>query len=172
MKFLGIRNGHDCNISYSDGNKVRYIKFERNLQEKHFHWPPIEGHADDMPYLVDKAKEILGVDFRDLDGIALSVDTAHHNVDRPIREEENYFQVDTNFATYWDQFNCPVYNINHHYTHTLSCWPMVDVTEVSTEFVLDSSPHRTRSQIRQVSCSGVSTFQSSSSSVSRVSGGS
>ena len=24
MKFLSIRDGHDCNISYSDGNKVRY----------------------------------------------------------------------------------------------------------------------------------------------------
>lgn len=26
MKFLGIRNGHDCNIAYSDGTKVKYAK--------------------------------------------------------------------------------------------------------------------------------------------------
>lgn len=137
MKFLGIRNGHDCNISYSDGAKVRYIKFERNLQEKHFHWPPIEGYPDDIPFILNKAKQILGVDFNDLDGIGLCIDIVNHQLDRPINEDENYFQVDTNFATFWDQFNCPVYNINHHYCHTLSCWPMVDVTKVNTEFVLD-----------------------------------
>ena len=79
MKFLGIRNGHDCNITYTDGTQVRYIKFERNLQKKHYNW----GHAsgDDIPTLLDLTKKILGIDYADLDGIAMAADPAHHPLD-------------------------------------------------------------------------------------------
>ena len=144
MKFLGIRNGHDCNISYSDGTKVRYVKFERNFQSKHYHWGAIPESQDDMPYLIQKAKEILGVDFRDLDGIAMATDIGYHKVDRPIPADENFIKVDTSKATFWDQFNCPVYNLNHHFTHALSCWPLIDVSKVRTEFVLDGLGNRGR----------------------------
>lgn len=147
MKFLGIRNSHDCNISYSDGNKVRYIKFERNFQKKHYHWAEFKTFQDDVPMLLEKAKEILGVDFRDLDGIAIVADITHHDVDGKKREkivigdaippDQTFAKVDTKHVTFWDQFNCPVYNIDHHFAHTLSCWPLVDVTKVKTEFVLD-----------------------------------
>lgn len=147
MKFLGIRNSHDCNISYSDGNKVRYIKFERNFQKKHFHWQELPAKVDDVPALVEKAAEFFGVDFRDLDGIAIVADITHHDVDGKNRQEitvgdaipadQTYAKVDTKVVTFWDQFNCPVYNLDHHFAHTLSCWPLVDVTKVRSEFVLD-----------------------------------
>ena len=76
MKFLSIRDGHDCNISYSDGNKVRYLKFERNYQKKHYNW----GHesGDQMEFLLKEAQRIWAIDFSDLDGIALVNDHAHH----------------------------------------------------------------------------------------------
>jgi len=147
MKFLGIRNGHDCNITYTDGTKVRYVKFERNLQLKHYHWgtvPDLEPGQDDMPILLSKAREILGIDYSDLDGIAMATDISLHKVDRPIPADENFIKVDTKVATFWDQFNCPVYNLNHHYTHTLSCWPIVDVSTVRKEFVLDGLGNRGR----------------------------
>lgn len=137
MKFLGIRNGHDCNISYSDGTKVRYIKFERNFQEKHFHWPPIPDYPDDMPYLLEKTRDILGIDYSDLDGIAMSADVGIHAIDRPIPRDETYIKLDKKLNPLWDQFSCPVYHIDHHFCHTLSCWPLVDITTVNTEFVLD-----------------------------------
>lgn len=147
MKFLGIRNSHDCNISYSDGNKVKYIKFERLFQKKHYHWNEFAPKVEDVPLLLEKAKEVLGVDFRDLDGIAIVADITHHNIDGKYREEivvgdaippdQTFAKVDTKIVSFWEQFNCPVYNLDHHFSHTLSCWPLVDVTKVKNEFVLD-----------------------------------
>lgn len=135
MKFLGIRDGHDCNITYTDGVRARYIKFERNLQYKHYNW----GHAtgDQMPQLLELAQKILNVRFDDLDGICMANDIAHHQLDRDIARNELWFQVDTKKNPFWAQFNCPVYKIDHHYSHALSCWPLTDVTKVRTHFVLD-----------------------------------
>jgi carbamoyltransferase len=138
MKFLGIRNGHDCNVSYSDGRQVKYAKIERNVQIKHYHTGSITGDkTDDMPSLLKHAETIFGIDLQDLDAICMTSDPGLHPLDREITVYENWFEVDKSKNPFWDQFKCPVYNLNHHYTHTLSCWPLVDLDTVDTHFVGD-----------------------------------
>lgn len=141
MKFLGIRNGHDCNIAYSDGIKVRYAKIERNVQKKHYNTASIKGgdveKKDDVPELLQHAKDIFGIDLQELDGICISNDPGLHKLDREIQINENYFEIDKSKNEVWSQFKCPVYRVDHHYSHTLSCWPLVDLDTVSTHFVLD-----------------------------------
>lgn len=142
MKFLSIRDGHDCNISYSDGKTVRYIKFERNYQKKHYNWGHEEG--DQMEFLLKEAQRIWGIDFRDLNGIALVNDNAHHKLDRDIALNELYYVIDKEKNPFWAQFNCQVFKIDHHYAHMMSCWPLVNVQDVRTHFVVDGLGDHTR----------------------------
>lgn len=139
MKFLGIRNGHDCNIAYSDGTKVKYAKIERNLQIKHYNTASVTGinKSDDVPSLLDHARRIFNIDLKTLDGICISNDFGLHVLDREIQLNENYFLIDKSKNPLWAQFSCPVYRLDHHYSHTLSCWPVVDLDTVDVHFVLD-----------------------------------
>lgn len=133
MKFLGIRNGHDANITYTDDTKIRYLKLERNLQQKHYNW----GHraGDDYAFLIEQAQKILGVSFKGLDAIALSNDGAHHKLARDLRPNELHIPVIDD--PLFKQFGCPVFQLDHHYTHALSCWPLVDIKDVDAHFVFD-----------------------------------
>lgn len=138
MKFLGIRNGHDCNIAYSDGIKVKYAKIERNVQKKHYNTASITAgdKKDDVPELLQHAKDIFNIDLQELDAICISNDSGLHKLDRDIQLNELWFEVNKK-GTLWDQFKCPVFRIDHHYSHTLSCWPLVDLDTVKTHFVFD-----------------------------------
>ena len=139
MKFLGIRNGHDQNITYTDGTRVRYAKLERNFQQKHYNFNHAPG--DDIVELIDQARKLFGVNTNELNGICISngfsTDVIEHKFDRYIQLDELWFQVDKNKNKFWDQFPCPVYHIDHHYSHTLSCWPLIDLSKVKTHFVID-----------------------------------
>jgi carbamoyltransferase len=135
MKFLGIRNGHDANLTYSDGPTVRYVKFERNFQQKHYFWNPNNPQKIDYAHLLTEAQRILGVSFDDLDAICLSNDNAHHTLPRAMQLHE--LVMDVKSDTFFSQFNCPVFNLDHHYTHALSTWMLTDLTQVRTHFVLD-----------------------------------
>lgn len=133
MKFLGIRNGHDANLTYTDGTRVRYIKFERNFQQKHYNW----GHrsGDDYAHLLSEAQTILGVRFDDVDAICLSNDNAHHALPRTLQLHELAMVVKDD--TFFSQFNCPVFNLDHHHTHALSTWMLPNAQHAKTHFVLD-----------------------------------
>lgn len=135
MKFLGIRDGHDCNVTYTDGTKVRYIKFERNLQKKHYNWEHEEG--DHLSDLLKRTKELFKIDFDDLDAICFSYGNVAHQNDRDIMPDELMYEVDKSKDNVWNQFNCPVWRGDHHYTHAMSCWPLVDLDTVKTHFVVD-----------------------------------
>jgi len=136
MRFLGVRDNHDCNITYSDGKNVKYIKFERNLQIKHYHWQE-QAVGDTVSDLMQKAQKILGVDFKDLDGICYSYGNLNHSLDRLIEPDELYFKTKSAEHPFWSQFSCPVYRIDHHYAHILSCWPLLDLDDATTHFVFD-----------------------------------
>lgn len=135
MKFLGIRNGHDCNITYTDGERVRYIKFERNFQKKHYNW----GHdnGDDVPRLLQATQKILNISLNDLDAICLANAIPEHVLNQSPQLNQLWCAVDTQKAPFWSQFNCPIFMIDHHYSHALSCWPLTDVTKIRTHFVFD-----------------------------------
>lgn len=123
MKFLGLRLcDHDSNITYTDGQTVRYIKSERIHQIKH------HGYCDFSSYLKDI--EHWNIDYSKLDAVAIVVD--HDRLD--FKKEDLLTQRAPNFLP---NINCPVYIIDHHYAHALSCWPVVDVDSVDLAFVSD-----------------------------------
>lgn len=134
MKFLGIRNGHDQNVSYSDGTTVRYIKFERNYQIKHYNW--MHNIEDDLSDILNNTVKILNIDLTDLDGICFSSGCIHHRLDKNLDISELFMEINPNNPI-WNQFSCPVYSIDHHYAHALSTWPLINIDKVKTHFVLD-----------------------------------
>ena len=125
MNFLGISiRNHDANISYSSEKKIKYIKFEREFNQKHF------GCFDYyfIQYVLDKWK----INIKDIDAVAYVTDMSFfnlpHYIDNLIEElkPKNWF---------FKKFNCPFFKIDHHYAHSLSLWPLTDKSDV--DFVLD-----------------------------------
>jgi carbamoyltransferase len=123
MKFLGLRLcDHDSNISYTDGTTVKYIKSERPHQIKH------HGYTDFSSYQADIAH--WNIDYSTLDAVCIVVDEI--KLDFP--KENVLWQLAPQFLP---SISCPVYIIDHHYAHSLSCWPVIDVDTVDTAFVFD-----------------------------------
>jgi carbamoyltransferase len=123
MKFLGLRLcDHDSNITYTDGTVVRYVKSERIHQVKHHGYNDFSSYIDDIKHW--------NINFDELDAVAICVD--QHKLD--FKKEDVLWQQAPNFLP---GISCPVYIIDHHYAHSLSCWPVVDVDTVDTAFVFD-----------------------------------
>ena len=115
MKLLAIRQEcHDSNFSYYDGNTVRYFKSEREEQIKH-HFYGNFWQWRDVIY------EQFGVDYKDLDEIAVVITPSHVNL--PKNSEEIFPSINYNnfFAS-----DCPVERVDHHYSHALSAWMLYD----------------------------------------------
>ncbi len=123
MKFLGLRLcDHDSNITYTDGTAVKYIKSERIHQEKHHGYNDFSSYFEDIKYW--------NIDYSKLDAVCIVVD--HDRLD--FKKEDLLSQKAPNFLP---NITCPVYIIDHHYAHALSCWPVVDVDDVDFAFVSD-----------------------------------
>jgi carbamoyltransferase len=135
MKFLSIcysqdDNGHDGNFAYSDGTKVKYFKVERHRQVKHGGW-------NDVNELISHIK-LLDIDITQLDGIVFAGTTteASTNIDEVASIVR---QKDIDVLSDFKQITCPIYNVNHHFLHKLSCWPLKNYDKVTTSFVCDGS---------------------------------
>lgn len=123
MKFLGLRLcDHDSNIAFSDGTSVRYIKSERIHQIKHHGYNSFSAYQEDIKHW--------NIDYSSLDAVAIVVDQEKLN----FQKEDVLSQLAPNFLP---GITCPVYIIDHHYAHSLSCWPIVDIDKVDTAFVFD-----------------------------------
>lgn len=117
MKLLGIRLGHEGNISFYDGQTLHYLKTERLTQKKHD-----SLSIDDLEKTIRSA---WGVSLSDIDEIAV-VDnwkpktwkSKEHGI--TIGVQETY-----NGRDFW--------KIHHHYAHALS---LLDDT-VNTRIVID-----------------------------------
>lgn len=144
MKFLGIRNHHDTNVTYTDGQKVTYIKLERNLQDKHYCLTTYDDIKNrELEIILKKTRDILDINLMDLDAIAVSLYTDHDakntfNTSHYHDINELHKLIDKTRHTFWNQFKCPVFSVDHHWAHALSCWPLVNVEEVNTHFVIDA----------------------------------
>ena len=127
MKFLGIRlDEHDSNITYTDGVNVKYFKPERNNQIKHF------GYNNLSAWL--EAEKILDFKLSEIDAIALVIDVFRHPWCKREDPEALYESITIPVEPFKD-LKCPVYRVDHHYAHSLSCWPLKDNS--ATDFVLD-----------------------------------
>jgi carbamoyltransferase len=113
MKLLSLRLcEHDSNFSFFDGNKLHYFKSERKYQEK--------NHAyNDLYSWRKEVNDLFGVDYKDIDEIAVIFDPWRHNLPT---DNENFFP-----AIEYDYFPFKkVYRVNHHYAHALSGWMILD----------------------------------------------
>ena len=127
MKLLSIRSdAHDSNVTYFDGEKLKYFSFERDFQNKHhgFHniygWTRILDVWDIEPSDVDAVCVVL--DCQDYAGILkLDVHKVHEEIEIPFFRDLG--------------FSCPIHRIDHHYAHTLSLWPLG--VEPTIHFVFD-----------------------------------
>lgn len=140
MQFIGIHIGHDCNLTYTDNLSVRYVKLERNFQVKHYLNQILSDNIEVYDYLTDFLKDcekILKIKISSVDAICYNINTAFYSPEHEVLLKEPCVQIDNNKSQFWNQFNCPVYNINHHYAHALSCWPLVNIKDSKYHFVLD-----------------------------------
>ena len=107
MKLLGLRlQPHDANISYYDGECIRYLKTERLTQKKHHSYDNLWEWRSDI-------KNAWGLDYRDVDEMCIIL---CHSPVFP------YIDQYKNISTEHDYFPAPCRSwcINHHYAHALS----------------------------------------------------
>ena len=126
MKFLGLRlDEHDSNITYTDGQNIKYFKPERFNQIKHFGYNNLHDWVFSSFYLNFKLE--------DLDAVAIVMDTHLHPFIK--RDKSKLYQtVDINLKPFTN-LKCPVFIIDHHLAHSLSSWMLTNNN--TTDFVLD-----------------------------------
>ncbi len=126
MKLLALRLcAHDSNVTYFDGEKLRYKCHERDFQVKHFGFEGIYGWV--------RILEEWDISPNEIDAIGIVMDTHIHNevYCEPEKIEENI-----EIPIFRDLgFICPIHRIDHHYAHSLSFWPLG--IEPNLHFVLD-----------------------------------
>ena len=111
MKFLGLRLcDHDSNVSFCDGNKVRYYKSERDLQVKHHGF----NSLTDWIYILDR----WNITPLDIDAICIVLDD-----DQLKKETKEEIKEELKISQFEELgFKCKIYRIDHHLAHALSCW--------------------------------------------------
>lgn len=144
MKLLSIAlTWHDGNISFFDGEKVRYHKLERSKQIKRY-------HSENFWDWQQEIKNLWGIDFRDIDDISIIFDT-YENYRTWDEYDESIKQVVTgikNSVILSDNINPlknfgvdTVHYIGHHYAHSLSTW-MLEEKDPDVCFVFDGAGER------------------------------
>ena len=121
MKLLGLRlDSHDANVTYYDGETVRYRSFERDYQCK---------------MLVLRTEYMNGQEYLEdwniqpwfVDGVCIIMDCAGTEYERmgvvhqsiAINSKEISEVIEIPFFRDIG-FRCPIHRIDHHYAHTLS----------------------------------------------------
>ena len=126
MNLLGLRVcAHDANVTYWDGEKIRYASFERLLQLKH--------HGFDSLYEWTSILDEWGVEPWEVEAICITMDTwVRPEVEANLSKIEEEIEI-VGFRDLG--FKCPIIRIDHHYAHTLSFWPLG--IEPTIHFVFD-----------------------------------
>jgi len=126
MRLLALRlDSHDSNVTYFDGERIRYRSFERDLQIKHFGFEGLYGWTKIL-----KEWDIVP---QEVDAVGIVMDSHVHNE----IEYDPQKQTETvEIPVFRDLgFNCPIHRIDHHYAHSLSFWPLE--VEPNLHFVFD-----------------------------------
>jgi len=126
MKFLGLRLcEHDSNITFTNRKRIRYYKPERDYQIKHFGYNDLSGWT--------KILNKWNIDPKDIDAIGIVLDCFRYP---QIKCDENklYESIDIPLFRLIG-FECPIFRIDHHYAHLLSCWMLNPVHD--SGFIFD-----------------------------------
>ena len=126
MKLLALRLcAHDSNITYFDGEQIRYKSFERDFQVKHFGFEGLYGWT--------RILQEWDITPQDVGAVGIVMDTHAHN---EVYCEVEKIEENVEISPFRDLgFNCPIHRIDHHYAHSLSFWPLG--IEPNLHFVLD-----------------------------------
>lgn len=127
MKLLAIAiPHHDVNISYFDGDCLRYHKLERTKQIKRYKF-------DNLLDWKQEIESLWGIDLSEIDDIVLTFDVNQLPAviknrfykkvyDRVINGTDLILSVDSDICDYFGIKNA--WFINHHYAHSQSTWMM------------------------------------------------
>lgn len=139
MKLLGlsISGDHDWNMSYFDGETVKYHKFERTKQVKRF------AHNNCWEWILE-VKNVFGVNVEDIDQIGIEFDAYEfYDVNNLPEEFLEVYRGETLTFKLRDEINPfkpygvdNVYFVSHHYAHALSSW-MLEEKEPNVSVVID-----------------------------------
>ena len=124
MILLGINlRAHDANISLSIDDKVKYLKIEREFQQKHAgcinlyfieyilnKWNIKPEHINAVAYTSDMNIPILCTNTWNDSGDLIEEYKPKH--------------------WYLKKFTCPFFKVDHHYAHALSKWPIVNESNI------------------------------------------
>tara|TARA_B100001250_G_scaffold163179_1_gene140314 strand:+ start:1818 stop:3326 length:1509 start_codon:yes stop_codon:yes gene_type:complete len=126
MKLLALRLcAHDSNITYFDGEQVKYKSYERDFQVKHFGFEGL--------YSWTRILDEWNITPQDVDAVGIVLDTHVHN---EVYCEVEKIEETIEIPPFRDLgFNCPIHRIDHHYAHSLSFWPLG--IEPNIHFVFD-----------------------------------
>lgn len=113
MKFLGLRLcEHDSNITYSNDIQIKYYKPERDYQIKHF------GYNDLSSWT--KVISKWNITPKDISAIGVVLDCFRHPHIK-CDESKLFENIEIPLFRLFG-FECPIFRIDHHYAHLLSCW--------------------------------------------------
>ena len=126
MKLLALRlDSHDSNVTYFDGERIRYRSFERDLQIKHFGFEGLYGWTK-----IIKEWNIVP---QEVDAIGIVMDSHVHN---EVEYDPQKHTESVEIPVFRDLgFNCIIHRIDHHLAHSLSFWPLE--VEPNLHFVFD-----------------------------------
>jgi len=118
MKLLGLRIcDHDSNISYYDGKNIFYLKTERFFQQKH----KGENSLYSWKYLIKKVWDITP---NEIDYFGIVLDPHTSQIPAPNRDS-----LYSNYKDFPGINN--LININHHFAHSLSYFPLNITPDIS-----------------------------------------
>tara|TARA_R110001592_G_scaffold178249_1_gene418935 strand:+ start:1844 stop:3466 length:1623 start_codon:yes stop_codon:yes gene_type:complete len=135
MNILGIYiGGHDSNISISIDGKVQYFKFERILGKKH------------AQVQLNEACKWVCNNYNFKPDIIVYSDGERNSLGKCFTEKELYKKLPDSifYTSIKNQLKecCntdtdEIYILDHHFTHTLSNWPVVDTEKQDFGIVVD-----------------------------------
>lgn len=126
MKFLGLRLcAHDSNICFTNYEHVKYSKLERNIQIKHV------GYHDLSSWT--KILKSWQINPEEVDAIGIILDCSIYPYIK-CDESKLYESIEIPLFNLYG-FKCPIFRIDHHYAHYLSCWTLGEHSDCG--FVFD-----------------------------------
>ena len=104
MKLLALRLcAHDSNITYFDGEQIRYKSFERDFQVKHFGFEGLYGWT--------RILQEWDITPQDVGAVGIVMDTHAHN---EVYCEPEKIEEDVEIAPFRDLgFYCPILSLIH-----------------------------------------------------------
>lgn len=144
MKLLSIAlTWHDGNLSFFDGEKVRYHKLERSTQIKRYHSESFWDWQKDI-------KNLWGIDYREIDDIVIIFDTYEKfkdwedyddSIKKVVEGVDNSVLLENEINPLKNFGVDKVHYIGHHYAHSLCTW-MLQERESDVCFVFDGAGER------------------------------